>query len=404
MSFGLNKMADIISRNERKEGGIMLPDGTTFLQTSEAILLTGATGFLGSYLLSSLLQKDSEARIFCLVRGENEAHGLRRIKEALLSYDLSIENLSSRVEVVLGDLAHDRFGLTKSVYEKLAGQVDLIFHSGAAINWLGSYESLAEINVEGTKRVIEFSNTDRIKTLHYISTTAIYYSLDIVKHGYLNKEVGLEGFSRHIIGYFKTKWVAEQLVQEAFDAGLPGIITRPTFISGTLKSGYLPENDLTRLFLIACLDCGGIPDIDLFVDAIPVDIVAAAILNVATFENPSMRTYNISNPAGISLNKLGTVAEAIGLPVRLCSHEEWQLKLKQGHQTPPQRILRKLTRAMPGAENGFLNFLAEADYNVEDIDTDEALVGTGIVCPELNEDILMTYMGGILFNTKIAAE
>ncbi len=397
-------MADIISRNNQVSATNVVPDETTFLQDSKAIFITGTTGFLGSYLLSSLLQKDSEARIFCLVRGENVAHGLRRIQDALKSYNLPVDNLTSRVTAVLGDLGHDKFGLEDEAYDALASEIDIIFHSGAAINWLGSYESLENINVQGTRRIVEFAQENVTKTLHYISTTAIYYSLDIVNHGYLNKSAGIENFSRHIIGYFKTKWVAEQLVQDAFKAGLPGMITRPTFISGTMKSGYLPENDLTRLFLIACFDCGGIPDIDLFVDIIPVDIVAEAILNVACLEDTTMRIFNISNPAGISLNKLGKVAEALGLPVKLCSHSDWQRKLKEGHQTPSQRILRKLSRPMPGAEDGFLNFLSQAGYNPEDIDTIEALRGTDIVCPELNEDALMNYMSGIIFNTKIAAE
>ncbi len=397
-------MVDIILKDSLELTESVIPDETTFLQESKAIFITGTTGFLGAYLLGSLLQKGSEARIFCLVRGENEAHGLRRIKNALTGYGLPVDNFSRRVTAVLGDLGRDRFGLDEKAYQKLAGKVDVIFHSGAAINWLGTYESLENINVQGTKRVISFAQEKSVKTLHYISTTAIYYSLDIVKHGYLNKSAGIENFSRHIIGYFKTKWVAEQLVQDAFRDGLPGMVTRPTFISGTQKSGYLPENDLTRLFLIACFDCGGIPDIELFVDVIPVDVVAEAILNVASLKEAKIRVYNISNPAGISLNKLGKVAEALGLPVKLCSHSDWQKKLKEGRQTPAQRILRKLSRPMPGAEDGFLNFLSQAGYDPENIDTVAALEGTGIVCPEINEDALMNYMSGIIFNTKIAAE
>src|SRR5207248_143268 len=96
----------------------------------ERIFLTGASGFLGAYLLHDLLEA-TPASVSCLVRAPNAAAGRRRIEDNLAAYGLWDANFAARLEPVPGDLARPRFGLDEEQFGRLAESVDAVYHNGA---------------------------------------------------------------------------------------------------------------------------------------------------------------------------------------------------------------------------------------------------------------------------------
>lgn len=109
------------------------------------VLLTGATGFVGTHLLHELLQ-DPDLTVICLVRGENAQE---RLIAAMAAQNLFLEN---RTKVVAGDLARPWLGLSPDNWRELAGEVDLVLHNGAMVNFLYDYRMHREPNVLGTAR------------------------------------------------------------------------------------------------------------------------------------------------------------------------------------------------------------------------------------------------------------
>jgi len=145
------------------------------LKAPKSIFLTGATGFLGAYLLEELLQKTT-ADIYCLIRTSDVVSGQNRIKKHLQLYSLWQEKLSSRIIPVVGDLAQPLFGLTKEHFHELANQIDIIYHNGAWVNSACPYSTLKPTNVLGTQEVLYLASLSQTKPVHFISTVGIFFN------------------------------------------------------------------------------------------------------------------------------------------------------------------------------------------------------------------------------------
>ena len=117
---------------------------STDLRSARRILLTGATGFLGSALMHELLGSTA-ADIVCLVRTPG---AWARPVDALHS---------ARVRMVAGDLSRVQLGLGEAHFNELAGQVDAVVHCGAAVNWVYTYSGLRAANVSGTLELLRLA-------------------------------------------------------------------------------------------------------------------------------------------------------------------------------------------------------------------------------------------------------
>ena len=118
-------------------GPALDPDGAAPpSRTLDAVLLTGATGFLGAFLLEALLQRTS-ATVYCLVRAPQLERATERIQENLRRYRREAD--ADRICPILGDLALPGLGLAADVGDPLADRIDAIFHRGAVVKWSYPY-------------------------------------------------------------------------------------------------------------------------------------------------------------------------------------------------------------------------------------------------------------------------
>src|SRR5205823_5245532 len=122
----------------------------TLAGAPSAVLLTGVTGFLGAFLLHELLQQ-TQADIYCLVRAADAEHAILRIRRNLETYLLWDARLEERIIPVIGDLSQPRLGLAEPQFQALSRQIDLIYHNGAAVNFIYPYQQLKATNVLGTQ-------------------------------------------------------------------------------------------------------------------------------------------------------------------------------------------------------------------------------------------------------------
>ena len=130
------------------------------------VLLTGGTGFIGPFLIKSLLEQ-TRAKIFVLVRASDEDQGKQRLKAALDSAGLSgarlLQMFEARVIPICGDLGQANLGLAKEDWDFLANEIDTVFHNGATVNYLFNYDRMRDANVIGTNEVVRLAFEGRPK-------------------------------------------------------------------------------------------------------------------------------------------------------------------------------------------------------------------------------------------------
>ena len=144
------------------------------LTKPRSVLLTGARGFLGTFLLHELLQRCETVQ--CLLRCRDEAEGLASLRTQAERTGLSSD--LSRVRIVPGDLAEPGLGLSEGVRQRLASETDGILHCGAFVHHLHSYSTMKAANVDATAALLELALTDHQKPFCFVSTLSVATALD----------------------------------------------------------------------------------------------------------------------------------------------------------------------------------------------------------------------------------
>ncbi|MFD0286659.1 thioester reductase domain-containing protein [Streptomyces lutosisoli] len=260
---------------------LSLADRLPWTSTPEAlpprrILLTGATGFLGSHMLLDLL-RHSDAHVYCLVRAADEEAATARLGDALKSYRLPWSSeVRRRVTVLPGDIRRPHLGLSDELWNTLAHELDSVVGVAAAVDFLRGYQSLRQSNVIGSLTLAELAATGRPKPLHHISSIAVFNEVGITAMG---EDDPLAHVDRLIAGYDQTKWAAEVALRRARDHGLIVTAMRPGGIGGHTRTGAYNPQDLSSGLISAFGRFRTVPAFH-YLNAAPVDWVSRVAVGV----------------------------------------------------------------------------------------------------------------------------
>ena len=280
----------------------------TGLRNAGTILLTGATGFLGSAILAELLDT-SNATIVCLVR----------------STSLPIRTSGTgRIRTITGDLSHPRFGLSESKYDGLAREVDAVCHAAAAVNWVFSYAGLRGANVLGTLELLRLACRAGA-AFHFVSSLSTCYSTSGPRTADEDFDALSELRGIHL-GYAQTKVVGEALTREAGRRGLPVRIYRPSLISGYSLTGAFNRDDLISALVRGCVRMGIAPDLDWKLDCEPVDVVAKAIVALSASRET---VFHLGHVRPRHWRECVLWMRMYGYDVRLVSYHAWLRRLER---------------------------------------------------------------------------
>lgn len=296
------------------------------LHDPQAILLTGAGGFLGIYLLRELLKK-TKAKIYCLIRKGNFETPAKRLITTLKRFGLDKEiSLANRQIVIIdSDIGLDRFGISAEQYNSMAEKVDMIYHCGAQVNTMSSYPNLRNSNVLGTLEVIKFATHKVDKPIFYVSTLSAAYKLN--EEGEYDEEfpdanpISLTG------GYAISKWVSERLLTQIKNRHLPVSIFRSGYIFGQSDTGIMNLNDSLLLLIKGCIQLGYAPEWNELIAILPVDFVSQAMVEITLKTPEQSMVYHLDHPYGIMWIDLIGWLNNYGYKIKLCSHKQWQKKL-----------------------------------------------------------------------------
>jgi thioester reductase-like protein len=249
--------------------------------------LTGATGFVGAYLLRDLLARPEVERVACLVRADDLEHGMHRIANNLGTLGLWHPSHAERIVPVLGDLTHERLGLSGPQFDALAHECDLLVHNGAAVNFFHRYAQLEATNVGGTHELLRLACRGPAKAVHYVSTLGVFEGLarSLAARGeqqtvHEADPPGLFG-SRWATGYSQSKSVAEGLLELARQRGVSVCMYRPAAILGDRETGASSRQEFLVDLLLRCVRHGVLPNFRVANYMISVDQVSRFVVETA---------------------------------------------------------------------------------------------------------------------------
>ncbi|KAK3817372.1 MAG: L-aminoadipate-semialdehyde dehydrogenase [Benniella sp.] len=310
----------------------------------KTFFLTGATGFLGAFILRNLLEEDPTAKVICLVRASSQDKALERVRSCGELHLVWNEEwiTSGRLSVVMGDLALDQFGLSSEAWEMCCRKVDVIVHNGALVHWVYPYPKLRAANVLGTLQGLKMASTYHTKTFHFVSSTSV---LDTAHYGDLSDALAdtsrrgvretddLEG-ARHGLrsGYGQSKWVAEKLIMAANANGLPATIIRPGYVLGHTRSGVTNTDDFIWRLIKGCIELGSVPNMNNAVNLCPVDYVAQCVTSVATTAgSEESMVYHVTHPIAppFRFNDFFELLVKYGYDVQTTEYIAWRTTLME---------------------------------------------------------------------------
>ncbi|MBB1485775.1 non-ribosomal peptide synthetase [Oceanospirillum sediminis] len=247
------------------------------------IFLTGATGYLGCYILKSLLEQTQDT-IYCLIRCNDEENGYFRLQQMAEERGMTLEIDRERVHIIPGDLINDRYGLDDTQYQWLAENIDKVMHIAALISLIAPLSGLYPINVKGSANAIELATTHHVKPVHYMSTIGVHYRLpyDESEPPVPESTSPMAPWHKPELTYEHTKYMAEQLFYMARDKNLPVNIYRSGAITwdDTQQTPYINDDAFVKFFR-TCMSVAAYPESRILISTTPVNVVARSIAMIS---------------------------------------------------------------------------------------------------------------------------
>lgn len=347
------------------------------------VLLTGANGFLGVFLLRELLRQ-TDAVVHCLVRGANAGAARGRLRDALTWYRLAGEVDLGRVVVEVGDLAEPGMGLTQERFDYLARVVEAVYHAGALVNSNYAYDELRPTNILGTQQVLRLAAQTRTVPIHFLSTGSVFPPLPAGKLDWRPDDVPgpVEALRT---GYSQSKLVAEQILGVAADRGMPISTYRIDRVWGDQRNGACQTDDFFWLALKGCVQAGVVPDdVKALFTLVPVDYAAAALVALSMQTESAGRLFHMSNAEPFSLGTGFDWLRDMGYRLDPIPREEWKKIVAASDGNAAQSLVEVLDRRTSLGE-----VLPTA---FDSTHTDKALADMGMVCPSIDRELFETYV------------
>ena len=298
------------------------------------LLLTGATGFLGSHILAEMLITQS-GKVSCIVRAPDNKAAWTRVKATLETWGLWQDSFTDNFDAYCGDISKPFLGLTSNDYILLASQIDQIYHSAATVSFIAPYADLEQANVIGTIEILRFASTLTQKRITYISTLAVFFGgSDKLDCGMENSVQDLS--SGIVTGYAQTKWVSEQLVLEYARLGGHVLILRPGRLLGNSRNYKCPRDDFTIRLIASMLETGSAPNlediggVDWQIDFTPVDYCARLTHQMSLRGEIGIR--HIVNLDTISFD---AIVHGLGVSVHRIAYREWKQQTSESTHLAP---------------------------------------------------------------------
>ena len=344
--------------------------------------VTGATGFIGRYLVSNLLKRSGTIHV--LVR-----------KDSQKKFDAIARQSGwdpKRVVAVPGDMTKPRCGLTPAQLRNLTGKVRHFFHLAAVYDLTASVEAQQAANIDGTRHALDLAAALKAPLFHHTSSIAaagLYPG--IFREDMFEEAEGLDD------PYLRTKHESEALVRR--ETRFKWRIYRPGMVVGHSKTGEIDKIDgpyyfFTLIKKLRELLPQWVPVLGIEggrINIVPVDFVADAMDHIAHKPKLDGHTFHLTDPEPMRVGEvLNTFCRAghapemtMRLDARMFAFVPGGIRAAVGNLPPVRRFIGMLLRdfKIPKEVLKFITYPTRFDSR----ETERALKGTNIAVPRLDD-------------------
>ncbi|WP_342514302.1 amino acid adenylation domain-containing protein [Sporosarcina sp. FSL K6-1522] len=373
---------------------LMEPNALIVNQTAQplpmnAVLLTGSTGYLGSHVLYELLI-ETDAHIYCLIRPSAHATLAEKLKDSMQFYfgKVGIAMMDERVTVIQGDLGKPALNLSVEDEQTLVEKIDAIIHCGADVRHFGAASHFNDVNIEGTRYLLELAKRKAGVHFHHVSTIGIPEELaasqwlDDQTHCELDYEVTLDNV------YNQSKLEAENMVRKAVDERIPVSIYRVGNLTCHSKTGKFQRNMDDNAFyrMIKSMLClGKTPEANWHVDFTPINYASQALVALARQPKSNGHIFHLCNPVPLTYLDFIENLKELGYELDVVTANAYENWLLNGdHSEEMQEYLALAIAQLDGDGAGDSPFTFNSDK------TQAFLTDTTVSCAEPNRAFIQT--------------
>ena len=276
---------------------------------SKWIFLTGATGFLGSYV-SDLLLRETDARLMLLTRAKDRDEGVAKFWKAMqLHVDAeTYYGLLDRVRFIPGDLTADGLGMSAEDRAFVVSNADSVLHMAASLN-RKSEKTCLNHNLRGTLAVIKLSqeiDADHgLRRFSHVSTVAVAGQRESET---IYEDEAIDWGRSDYDPYGRTKKFCEHMVRQLLP-DVPKTFFRPSIVMGDSRFAETIQFDMVRAFCVL-VDLPILPfSGEGRVDIVNADWVGRAIAEIHQKESPKHEIYHLSS--GRASHRIHEIATAL---------------------------------------------------------------------------------------------
>ncbi|RAH48995.1 putative NRPS-like enzyme [Aspergillus brunneoviolaceus CBS 621.78] len=278
------------------------------------VLVTGATGSLGSHVVAQLAANPEVKKIYCLIRAASPIDAYTRLHQSLttrLLYASLTPEARSKLIALPSSLGDDpSLGLPRSTYTTLTSELTSIIHCAWSVNFNLTLRSLEKDNLGGLKNLLALclrAQRPHPATFNFCSSVSAVVNSDLnpVPETLPSSLAAAQG-----MGYAQSKLVAEHICARA-DATVPGFAVRVLRIGqvvGDTVHGIWNATEAIPLMLQSARTIGALPTLDEEPLWLPVDVVATAVNDIAlasTAAPPDTPTPTDSAPVHVNVPSKG---------------------------------------------------------------------------------------------------
>jgi len=296
------------------------------------VLLTGATGFLGSHIIDQFMKAET-GKIYCLVRG-----GQERLAATLAFYfgEMYSNALGGRIVALEGDITQN------NLPEIHPRDVQTVIHTAATVKHYGPYSYFDRVNVQGTRNILNYVKQIGAKMLHIstisVSGNSLVDAFDVCRvEGTINfTESNLFVDQPLDNVYIHSKFEAERAV---LDAGLDGVdvkIIRVGNLTNRLSDLKFQPNYTSNAFLSrvkAALELGLLPDylMHLYAEFSPIDQTAEGVIKIGEYAS-EQTVFHLNNHRNLYFDRMLEILNDLGVKMEVVDGKTFHARLQQAAQ------------------------------------------------------------------------
>lgn len=345
--------------------------------------VTGATGFIGKRLVKTLLARRG-AVVYFLLRRESQG----KVPDLLAYWGVG----EARAIPLYGDLTAKRMGVSAEDTKALKGKVDHLYHLAAVYDLAADADSQVAVNVDGTRAAVEFAKAIDAGHFHHVSSIAAAGLYEgVFREDMFDEAENLDH------PYFMTKHESEKIVRR--ECKVPWTVYRPAAVVGDSTTGEMDKIDGPYYFFKLIQRMRQIlppwfPSVGLEggrINLVPVDFVVAALDHISHQKRGSGKCFHLVDPTGYRVGDILDVfsraahAPKMNVFVNAALFGFIPKSVKKGLMAlaPVRRIRNAVMKDLGLPEDVLM--LVNYPTRFDRRETDAALKGSGIECPNLHD-------------------